>query len=108
MKPAQWSYFKEVLYPSPSQRDANDSWLISAGVKKPKHVFIFFQQTRKQNSLTQNPYIFDTFNLDGDDSAKLSSCCQQYGTDYLPELEYDSHFKLRIFNELINYRYRKK
>ena len=108
LKPAQWSYFKEVLYPSPSQRDANDSWLISAGVKKPKHVFIFFQQTRKQNSLTQNPYIFDTFNLDGDDSAKLSSCCQQYGTDYLPELEYDSHFKLRIFNELINYRYRKK
>ena len=55
LKPSQWTYLKEVLQPSPSQRDASGSWLISAGVKNPKHVFIFFQQTRKQNSLTQNP-----------------------------------------------------
>ena len=57
--------------------------------------------------MTQNPYIFDTFNLDGDDITKLSSCRLQYGTDYLPELEYDSDFKLRIVNDLVNYRYRK-
>ena len=107
LKPTQWTYLKEVLHPSPSQRDASGSWLISAGVKKPKHVFIFFQQTRKQNSLTQNPYIFDTFDIDGDDTAKLSSCRLQYGTDYLPELEYESDFKLRILNDLVNYRYRK-
>jgi len=107
LKPTQWTYLKEVLHPSPSQRDASGSWLISTGVKKPKHVFIFFQQTRKQNSLTQNPYIFDTFDLDGDDTAKLSSCRLQYGTDYLPQLEYDGDFKLRILNDLVNYRYRK-
>ena len=106
-KPAQSSYLKEVLHPSPSQRDASGSWLISAGVKKPKHVFIFFQQTRKQNALEHNPYIFDTFNLDGDDAAQMSSCRLQYGTDYLSELDYDSDFKLRILNDLVNYRYRK-
>ena len=106
-KPAQSSYLKEVLHPSPSQRDASGSWLISAGVKKPKHVFIFFQQTRKQNALEHNPYIFDTFNRDGDDAAQMSSCRLQYGTDYLPELDYDSDFKLRILNDLVNYRYRK-
>ena len=31
--------------------------------KKPEACF-FFQQTRKQNSYTQNPYIFDTFDID--------------------------------------------
>ena len=107
LKSTQWSYLKKVLHPSPSRGDASGSWLISAGVKKPKHVFIFFQQTRKQNSLTQNPYIFDTFDLDGDDSAKLSSCRLQYGTNYIPELEYESDFKLRILNDLVNYRYSK-
>jgi hypothetical protein len=107
LKPAQWTYLKEVLHPSSSRRDASGSWLISAGVKNPKHVFIFFQQTRKQNSLEQNPYIFDTFDLDGDDSAKLSSCRLQYGKSYLPELEYESNFKLRILNDAENFRYRK-
>ena len=86
---------------------ASGTWLINPGVKNPKHVFVFFQQTRKQNSLTQNPYIFDTFDLDGDDSAKLSSCGLQYGTYFLHELECDGDFKLRILNDLVNYRYRK-
>ena len=76
--------------------------------KKPKHVFVFFQQTGKQNSLEHNPYIFNTFDLDGDNTAKLSSCRLQYGTNYLPDLEYDSDFKLQILNDLVNYRYRKK
>ena len=102
LKPSQWTYLKEVLQPSPSQRDASGSWLISAGVKNPKHVFIFFQQTRKQNSLTQSPYIFDTFNIDGDDSAKLASRLLQYGTNFLPVMEYDSDFKLRILDDLVN------
>ena len=108
LKPAQWSYLKEVLHPRPSRGDASGSWSISAGVKKPKHLFIFFQQTRKQNSLEHNPYIFNTFDLDGDNTAKLSSCRLQYGTNYLPDLEYDSDFKLQILNDLVNYRYRKK
>jgi len=107
LKPTQLTYLKEVLHPSPSRREASGSWLISAGIKNAKHVFIFFQQTRKKNSLTQNPYIFDTFDIDGDDTAKLSSCHLQYGNDYFPDVPYNSDFKLRILNDLVNYRYRK-
>ena len=47
LKPSQWTYLKEVLHTSSSQREANGEWIITAGVKNPKHVFIFFQQTRK-------------------------------------------------------------
>ena len=80
---------------------------ISSGIKDPKHVFVFLQQTRKQNSYTQNPYIFDTFDIDGDASARLDTCRLKYGTQFYPELEYDHDFKIRILNDLINFRYRK-
>ena len=50
LKPTQWKYLNENLHSSSSRRDANGTWLITPGVKDPKHVFVFFQQTRKQNA----------------------------------------------------------
>jgi len=107
LRPTQWKYLKEVLHLSSSRRDANGTWLITPGVRNPKHVFVFLQQTRKQNSYTQKPYIFDTFNIDGDNSATLATCRLQYGTSFYTELDYDHDFKIRILNDLINFRYRK-
>ena len=108
LKPQKWTYLNEMIQPSSSQRDTFGSWLINPGIKDAKHVLIFFQQSRKKNTLTQNPYIFDTFDIDGDNSAKLATCRLQYGTSqYYPELDYDENFKLRILNDLMNYRYRK-
>ena len=107
LRPTQWKYLKEVLHLSSSRRDAKGTWLITPGVKNPKHVFVFLQQTQKQNSYTQYPYIFDTFDVDGDNSAKLASCRLQYGTSFYPELDYDHDFKIRILNDLINFRHRK-
>ena len=107
LKPTQWKYLNENLHSSSSRRDANGTWLITPAVKDPKHVFVFLQQIRKQNSYTQNPYIFDTFNIDGDNSARLDTCRLQYGTKFYPELDYDHDFKMRILNDWINFRYRK-
>ena len=107
LKPTQWTYMQEVLHTSASQRDARGTWLITPGVENPKHVFVFFQQTRKQNALTQNPYLFDTFDLDGDDSAKLSTCRLEYGTTFYPEVEYDEDNANQIYLDLIDFRYRK-
>ena len=108
LKPQKWTYLNEMVQPSSSRRDAFGSWQINPGIKEAKHVFIFFQQSRKVNSLTQNPYIFDTFDIEGDNSAKLATCRLQYGTSqYYPKLDYDENFKLRILNDLMNYRYRK-
>ena len=107
LKPTQWKYLNETLHSSDARRDANGMWLITSGVKDPKHVFVFLQQTRKQNAYAQNPYIFDTFDIDGDDSARLDTCRLQYGTKFYPELDNDHDFKIRILNDLINVRYRK-
>ena len=81
LRPTQWKYLQEILTQSSARRDANGRWLITPGVKNPKHVFVFIQQTRKQNSYTQNPYIFDTFDIDGDNTARLDTCRLQYGTE---------------------------
>jgi len=37
----------------------------------------------------------------------LDTCRLQYGTKFFPELDYDHDFKIRILNDLINFRYRK-
>jgi len=44
----QWSYLKETLHSSSSRKDAVGSWLLTSGVKNPKHVFVVFQHTQKQ------------------------------------------------------------
>ena len=107
LKPTQWKYLQENVTQSSVRRDANGRWLITPGVKNPKHVFVFIQRTQRQKSYTQNPYIFDTFDIDGDNSARLDTCRLQYGTEFHPELEYDYDFKIRILNDLIDFRYRK-
>ena len=107
LKPTQWKYLKENMYVLGDRRDANGMFVIGGQHENPKHVFIFFQQSRKQDSYTQNRYIFDTFDIDGDDSAKLSNCRLQCGTNFYPQIDYDHDFKLRILNDLINFRYRK-
>ena len=66
----------------------NNTWR-----KKTQTCLCLLPASSKKNSLEQNPYIFDTFDLDGDDSAKLSTCRLQYGTSYFPELHYESDFK---------------
>ena len=108
LKPQKWTYLNEMVQPSSSRRDAFGTWQINPGIAEAKHVFIFIQQARKVKALTQNPYFFDTFDIDGDNSAKLATCRLKYGSSqYYPELEYDENFKLRILNDLMNYRYRK-
>ena len=107
LKPNLWKYLNETLHSSSARRDANGMWLITPGVKSPKHVFVFIQQSRKQNDYRYNPYIFDTFDIDGDTNVRLESCHLQYGSKHLPDLDYDQDFKIRILNDLINFRYRK-
>jgi len=41
LKPTQWNYLNEDFISSSSRRDANGMWLITPGVKDPKHVFVF-------------------------------------------------------------------
>ena len=108
LKPAKISHLKETIFNSTSRRDPSGMWQINAGLKNAKHAFVWIQQTRKRNDIQFNPYIFDTFDIDGDNSAKLLTCRVQYGASkFYPELDYTPDFKERILQDVINFRYRK-
>lgn len=82
-KPTKWRYLKEILIPTGARADASGQVQISAGIVDVKHVFVFLQKSEKENPITQNPYLFDTFSLDG--GARLSTCRLQYGETFIPE-----------------------
>ena len=107
LKPTQQKYLKENLHSSSSQRDANGTWLITPGIKKTQACLCILSTNSETKFLYADPYLFDTFDIDGDDSARLDTCLLQYGTNFYPELDYDHDFKIRILDDLINFRYRK-
>ena len=79
----------------------NGDFRISASTAKVRHVFIYLQGL-KNNNMSQNPYIYDTFNITRANPGVtyLSTCCLEYGNGVLyPELDYDSESKSRIFSD---------
>ena len=74
---------------------------ISSNIDKVKHIFVYLQRVKSNNS-EQNPYIFDTYNINenGDAASSLMNCRFEYGNGvFYPETEYDSESKVRIFND---------
>ena len=106
LKTKKIKYLKERIMESSPRTDTGGTCSFTAAIKNVKHVFIFLQQYRKKNSYTQNPYFFDTFNIDGDNSAKLTRCRLNYGENFYPSVYFSDKNKLRIYEHLINYRYR--
>ena len=106
-KPSKWKYLREMYQHSEVTRNSGD-FRISASIDKVRHVFIYLQRL-KNNSMTENPYIYDTFKLNvADNNCKLLSCRLEYGNGvFYPELDYDEESKSRIFSDLMNYSWKK-
>ena len=105
--PSKWKYLREMYQHSDTTRNSGD-FRISASIDRVRHVFIYLQRL-KNNSMTANPYIYDTFKLNaGDNNCKLLSCRLEYGNGvFYPELDYDEESKSRIFSDLMNYSWKK-
>ena len=105
--PSKWKYLREMYQHSDTTRNSGD-FRISASIDKVRHVFIYLQRL-KNNSMTENPYIYDTFKLNAaDNNCKLLSCRLEYGNGvFYPELDYDEESKSRIFSDLMNYSWKK-
>ena len=107
-KPSKWKYLREMYQHSDVTRNSGN-FRISASIDKVRHVFVYLQRL-KNNSMTANPYIYDTFNLTGANPAVtwLLSCRLEYGNGvFYPELDYDYESKSRIFSDLMNYSWKK-
>ena len=111
LKPTTWTYMRDLYNQSANTQAVQNMFQISPAIDNVKHVFIYLQRTdgpHNQES-ERTPYIFDTFKLNAADAnSSLSSCRLEYGNNvFYPELEYDGDSKMRIFNDLMSYAFRK-
>ena len=111
LKPTTWTYMRDLYNQSANTRAIQNMFQISPAINNVKHVFIYLQRTDGPNNeeSERTPYILDTFKLNAADAdSSLSSCRLEYGNDtFYPELEYDGDSKIRIFNDLMSYAFRK-
>ena len=111
LKPTTWTYMRDLYNQSANTRAIQNIFQISPAIDNVKHVFIYLQRTDAphDDESERTPYILDTFKLNADDAnSSLSSCRLEYGNNvFYPELEYDGDSKIRIFNDLMSYAFRK-
>ena len=111
LKPTKWTYMKDMYIQSANTRAVQNMFQISPAIDNVKHVLIYLQRTNGPNDeeSERTPYIFDTFKLNSaDGNSSLASCRLEYGNStFYPELEYDADSKVRIFNDLMSYAFRK-
>ena len=111
LKPTTWTYMRDLYNQSANTRAIQNMFQISPAIDNVEHVFIYLQRTDGPNDeeSERSPYLFDTFKLNAADAnSSLSSCRLEYGNStYYPELEYDADSKIRIFNDLMSYAFRK-
>ena len=102
---------RDLYNKSANTQALQNMFQISPAIDNVKHVFIYLQRTNgpNNNESERTPYIFDTFKLNAaNNNSTLSSCRLEYGNNvFYPELEYDSDSKIRIFNDLMSYAFRK-
>ena len=111
LNPTTWTYMRDLYNQSANTRAIQNMFQISPAIDNVEHVFIYLQRTDGPNDdeSERSPYLFDTFKLNAADAnSSLSSCRLEYGNNtFYPELEYDADSKIRIFNDLMSYAFRK-
>ncbi|KAL9970252.1 hypothetical protein ACROYT_G022594 [Oculina patagonica] len=103
-----WTYMRE-MYEVSAPTNSSGFFQISSSIDNVKAIFVYLQRA-KSNNADENPYEFDTFNinLDRGNGSYLTTCRLEYGNGvFYPETEYDSESKVRIFNDLMSYGMRK-
>ena len=105
LKPYKWKYLNEVVERSNNSQQQTGHFRITNAISKPRHVFVFGIDTARIGSQTENPFLYDTFNLPN--NANMSRCYLEVGNGN----EYpDIHFKpatepSRVFREVMGYIY---
>lgn len=95
-KPYTWSYQTERVERSPQMVQSSGTWPIMTQVFKPKHVFIWFSNTNRENDQEKNPFIFDKFNLRSF-HLEFSS-----GNPY-PQCQYQISQRARIYRDVLEF-----
>ena len=111
LTPKTWTYMRDLYNQSANTTAVQNIFQISPAIDTVKHVFIYLQRTNgpHDEESERSPYTLDTFRLNAANAnSSLSSSHLEYGNNvFYPELEYDGDSKIRIFNDVMSYAFRK-
>ena len=62
LKPHTWTYLKENIMSAPFTQK-NNTFTITPGIRKPRHVFIWVLNPAKLEDQEQNMFLFNTYNI---------------------------------------------
>ena len=105
MKPHKWSYLRKQVNQSNSGRQKTGIFKITSAIERPRDVFVWILNDERNGSQTENPFLFDTFNVAND--RKLESCHLEDGNgNKYPENEYAPETQMsRVFRDMHKYSY---
>ena len=111
LKPTTWTYMRDLYNQSANTQAVQNMFQISPAIDNVKHVFIYLTDGQMDQMMMKVKehliYLILSSSMMNANSS-LSSCRLEYGNNvFYPELEYDGDSKIRIFNDLMSYAFRK-
>ena len=101
LKPKTWIYQKEH-HEIKQSGATNDAFRISAGIRRPRHVFIWAVPTLAYNNQGANIFTFG-LNKVGGDQGFARAQVEINNSIYYPQLELSSAEESRLYRELMSY-----
>ena len=104
LKPYKWTYLKEIVETMNPTNLKTGHFRLTNGIKKPRHVFVFFINNDSLDNQKQNPFLYDTFKSSSNDTT-LRRCHLEVGNgnDY-PSLHYTpTEDTSRVFRDVMKY-----
>ena len=101
LKPKKWIYQKEH-HEIKQSGATNDSFRISTGIRRPRHVFIWAVPTLSYNNQGANIFTFGISNIGGN-RAYSRAQLEMNNSIYYPQLEMTSVEESRLYRTLMSY-----
>ena len=104
LKPYKWTYLAEKGFTTGAINQGSGHFRITIGIRKPRHVFVFFINNDNLNNQLQNPFLYNTFSV-ATDPRTLTRCHLEVGNgnDY-PDIHYKpTQDPSRVFRDVMKY-----
>ena len=105
LKLYKWWYLNEIIQRGPNTQEQTGNFRITNGIWKPRYVFVFGIDTARIESQTENPFLYDTFDLPN--NAYISRWYLEVanGNEY-PDLHFKQSTDIsRVFRTVLSYVY---
>ena len=101
LKPKKWRYLKEKHEVKQTQ-SLSDAFVITTGVRRPRHVFIWAVNTTLYKNQAGDIFNFGLSTIGGDQSFARAQL-EINNSNYYPQLDFSSSTKSRLYCALMSY-----